>query len=160
MLLVRDERHPFNNLLDTLEVVVGGHVRHTILVHDLSATELQVGCVYFTTKHLVQRRSTCQDNWLAFDLDGTLSKTNKVSTDTNGSTSNQCDGEDILVGSRGRTSDQARATKTLNTKTILGADDSSDLMTLFAVFHDLLGLDFGLLDRLSLLWCEIKVFEA
>lgn len=57
-------------------------MRDTVLVHDLSATELQVGGVDFTTEKLVDGGSTSEDDGLTLDLDGTLTKTDKVSTNT------------------------------------------------------------------------------
>ena len=54
----------------------------TVPVHDLSATKLKVGSVNFTTKQLVDSLSTSEDNRLAFDLDGTLTETDKVGTNT------------------------------------------------------------------------------
>ena len=82
ILLVRDERHPVNNLGNTLKVVRGGHMRDTILVHDLSATQLQIGCVDFTTKELVDGCCSCENDWLTLDLDGPLPQADEVSTDT------------------------------------------------------------------------------
>jgi len=57
-------------------------VRHTIAVHDLRATELEVGSVDFATEQLVDGLRTGEDDWLAFNLDGTLTKANQVGTDT------------------------------------------------------------------------------
>ena len=81
-LLVRHVRYPLDDLGNTLEIVIGSHVRNTVPVHDLSATKLKVGSVHFTTKELVNSLSTSEDDGLAFNLDGTLSKTDKVSTNT------------------------------------------------------------------------------
>lgn len=57
-------------------------MRDTVLVHDLSTTKLQVGGVDLTTQELVDSRSTGENDGLTLNLDGTLTKTNKVSTDT------------------------------------------------------------------------------
>lgn len=97
-LLVRHERHPVDDLRDTLEVVVGGHVGDTVLVHDLGATELQVGGVDLTTQELVDGRGTGEDDGLALDLDGTLAEADEVGTDTDGTAGDEGDGENVLVG--------------------------------------------------------------
>lgn len=55
---------------------------HTVAVHDLRAAELQVGGVNLATEQVVEGRSTSEDDWLAFDLDSTLAKTDKVGTNT------------------------------------------------------------------------------
>ena len=57
-------------------------MRNTVLVHDLCATELQVGSVDFTTEQLVDGGSTSEDDRLTLDLDSTLTETDKVGTDT------------------------------------------------------------------------------
>jgi len=57
-------------------------VRHTVLVHDLCATELQVGSVDLATEQLVDGRSTSEDDRLTLDLDSTLTETDEVGTDT------------------------------------------------------------------------------
>ena len=57
-------------------------MRNTVPVHDLSATKLEVRSVDLATEQLVDSLSTSEDDGLAFNLDGTLSKTDKVSTDT------------------------------------------------------------------------------
>lgn len=56
-------------------------MRHTILVHDLGATELDVGCVDLATEQLVDGGSAGEDDGLAFDLYGTLAEADEVSTD-------------------------------------------------------------------------------
>ncbi|ROV86895.1 hypothetical protein VMCG_10866 [Cytospora schulzeri] len=76
--LVRNEGHPLDDLGDTSHVVLGGHVRHTVTVHDLSTTKLQVGSVDLTTQQVVQGRSTGKDDGLALNLDSTLTKTDKT----------------------------------------------------------------------------------
>jgi len=53
----------------------------------LSATELQVGSVNLPSKKLVDGRGAGKNDGLTLDLDGTLTKTNKVSTDTFGDVS-------------------------------------------------------------------------
>ena len=42
VLFVWYERHPLHDFLNTLEVVVGSHMRDTVLVHNLRATKLEV----------------------------------------------------------------------------------------------------------------------
>ena len=135
----------------------------TVLVHDLCSTELQVGSVDFTTEQLVDSRSTRQDNGLALDLDGSVSKTDEVSTDTDGTASDQGDGEDIFVSPRGSTSDETRALETFNTQTIVGTDDSGDLVAFFTVIVDELRDHFLLLLGVELLLdlrSQVEVLEA
>jgi hypothetical protein len=57
-------------------------VGHTISVHDLGATKLQVRGVDLAAEQLVDSLSTSEDDGLAFDLDGTLAETDKVGTNT------------------------------------------------------------------------------
>jgi hypothetical protein len=80
--LVWDVGHPLDYLGDTFEVIIGSHVRNAVLIHDLSATKLQVRCVDFTTEKLVDSRSTSQDDWLTLNLDSALAETDQVCTDT------------------------------------------------------------------------------
>jgi hypothetical protein len=57
-------------------------MRDTIAVHDLSATELQIGCIDLATEKLVDGRSASEDDRLALNLNGTLAKTDEIGTDT------------------------------------------------------------------------------
>jgi hypothetical protein len=57
-------------------------VRDTVAVHDLSTTKLEVRGVDLTSKQLVDGLCTSEDDWLTLDLDGTLAKADKVSTNT------------------------------------------------------------------------------
>lgn len=56
-------------------------MRNTIPVHDLRTTKLKIGCIDFTTKQLIDSLSAGENDRLALDLNGTLSKTDKVGTD-------------------------------------------------------------------------------
>lgn len=73
---------PSNDTENTFEIVGGGEMGNTVLVHDLSSSELQVGRVDFTTENLVERSGTSKDDGLSFDLNGTLTETNEVSSNT------------------------------------------------------------------------------
>ncbi|CAH0025223.1 unnamed protein product [Clonostachys rhizophaga] len=128
------------------EIIVGSHVRDTVTVHDLSATELQVGSVDFTSKQVVQGRGTCQDNGLTLDLDDTLAEANKG------------DGEDVVVRSAGGTGNQTRASQTLDTQTILLSDNSDNLESLLAPLGNLLGNN-GMLEPSLGLLIQIQVTE-
>lgn len=57
-------------------------MRYTVSVHDLSATELQVGGIHLAAEQVVEGRSTGEDDRLALNLDSTLTKTDKIGTDT------------------------------------------------------------------------------
>ena len=57
-------------------------MRDTVPVHDLGTTKLQVRSVDLATEQLVDSLGTGKDDGLALNLDGTLSETDKVSTDT------------------------------------------------------------------------------
>jgi hypothetical protein len=48
-----------------VEIIFGSDVRDTIVVHDLSPAELEIGRVNFTTKELVDGTSTSKDLMLA-----------------------------------------------------------------------------------------------
>lgn len=45
---------PLQKREDSLKVITNSSVGHTIVVHDLNATELVVGCVHFSAQHLWQ----------------------------------------------------------------------------------------------------------
>jgi hypothetical protein len=57
-------------------------VRNTVPIHDLGATKLQVRSVDLATEQLVDSLGTGKDDGLTLNLDGTLSKTDKISTNT------------------------------------------------------------------------------
>ncbi len=80
--LIRDERHPLDNLGHASHVILRRHVRDTIAIHDLGATELQVGSVDFPPKEVVQGRGASEDDRLTLDLNSTLAETNKVGANT------------------------------------------------------------------------------
>jgi hypothetical protein len=163
VLLVRDERHPFDNLWDTLKVITSSHVRNTVLVHNLGTTKLQIGGVHLATEKLVNSGSTSEDDGLTLNLDGTLTKTDEVGTDTDGTASNEGDGEDILVSSRCLTSDETGALQTLNTKTVLSTNDGGNDMSDLTVDGGLLGddvLELTILEASLLLGGQVEVLKA
>jgi len=57
-------------------------VGNTIPVHDLSTAKLEVGGIDFTTQQVVQSRRTGKNDGLAFNLDRTLAKADKIRTNT------------------------------------------------------------------------------
>ena len=138
-------------------------MRDTVLVHDLSTTELQVRRVNLATQQLVDGRGTSQNDRLAFDLDGSLAQTDKVGTNTNGAAGDQSDGEDVLVSARGGSGDETRALQTFNTQPILGTNDSGNLVALFALIVNELSNDLLLLAGIEFLLdlgSEVKVLES
>ena len=157
--LVRNERHPLDNLGDTSEVIVGSQVRDTIAIHDLSATKLQVGGVDLATQEVVERRSTSEDDGLALNLDSTLTKTDKVSANTNGTAGDERASEDVVVGSAGGTGNETRAAQALNTKTILSTNDGDNPVALLIALSDLLG-DDAVLEALLGRIIKVEVLEA
>jgi hypothetical protein len=163
VLLVRNERHPLDNLWDTLEVILSSHVRNTVLVHDLGTTKLQVGSVDLTTKKLVDSGSTSEDDGLTLNLDSTLTKTNEVGTDTDGTASNEGNGENILVSSWCLTSDETGSLQTLNTETVLSTDNGGDDVSDLTVHSGLLGddvLELTILEASLLLGGQVEVVKA
>ncbi|GKT88894.1 LOW QUALITY PROTEIN: hypothetical protein Ct61P_06744 [Colletotrichum tofieldiae] len=157
--LLGDERHPLDNLGDTVEVVVTSHMRDTVAVHDLGTTQLQVGGVDLTAENVVQSRGTGEDDGLALDLDSTLTKTDKVGTNTDGTASHQGDGENVVIGLAGGTSNETRAPQALNTKAVLGTDNCDNLVALLTI----LGNDFSddvLREALLGLIVEVEILEA
>ncbi|CEI38582.1 unnamed protein product [Fusarium venenatum] len=137
------KRHPLENLRDTSKVIVGSHV----------------GGVNLTTKQIVEGSSTSQDDGLTLNLDSTLAKTDKVGTNTNGSASYQSDGKDVVVSAASGTSDETRATQTLNTKTLLLTDNGNNLVSLLAILSNLLSNDILLEASLGLV-VKVEVLEA
>ena len=113
----------------------------TVLVHDLGTTKLQVGSVHFATQQLVDGRSTSEDDWLALDLDGTLSETDEVRTDTDGTAGDERDGEDVLVCARGLTGDETGTLQTLDTETVFSTNNGGDDVADLAVHFNLFGND-------------------
>jgi hypothetical protein len=57
-------------------------MRHTVAIHDLRTTKLQVGSVDFATEQLIDSLGTGKNNRLALDLDGTLTEADEVGADT------------------------------------------------------------------------------
>lgn len=57
-------------------------MRNAVPVHDLGTTELEVGCVHFATKKLVDSLSTGENDRLALNLDSTLAESDKIGTNT------------------------------------------------------------------------------
>lgn len=137
-------------------------MRHTVLVHDLGATELQVGRVDLATKQLVDGWRTRQDDRLAFDLDRTLAQAHQICADTDGAARHQRDGEDVLVSARGGTGNQAGTSQAFDAEAVLGSDDGRDLVPLLTILLDELGDDFlllALIQPLLDLGSEIQVLE-
>src|ERR1700753_3590663 len=98
-------------------------MRDAVLVHDLSASELQVGSVNFPTKDFVERRSACEDDGLAFHLHSTLSQADEVSADTDGARGNEGDCEDVIVSAGSLASNETGSLQALHAKTFLQSDD-------------------------------------
>ncbi len=116
-------------------------MRYTVLVHDLGTTKLQVRSVDLTTKKLVERLVTSQDQGRALDLDHTLTETSKVGTNTDTAASDDGGSEDLVLGTASLTGNKTTARETLNTKTTIGlADDIADDVVVGTV---------GSLDRLG-----------
>src|SRR6266404_1746725 len=127
-------------------------VGNTIFKHDLSTTELQVGCVDFATKNLIKGRGTCENDGLAFNLDCALAKTDEISAYANGAGSDESDGEDVVISARGLASDETRTFQRFNTETILKANNVGNLVATFATI-----LDFLRPDSTSELGIELQV---
>ncbi len=80
----------------------------TILEHNLGTTELQVGSINLATKDLIKGRGTSKDDRLAFNLDSTLAKADEIGADTDGTGSDKCYGENVIVCTRGFARDKTR----------------------------------------------------
>ena len=138
-------------------------MRDTVLVHDLGTTELQVRRVDLAAKHLVESRGTGEDDGLALDLHCALSEANKVGTDTDRTSSDESDGEDVVVRTRGLSSNQTRALQTLDTKAVLKTDDVGNLVAALAVLLDLDGANRSscrLLDLEEVLVSEVEILDT
>jgi hypothetical protein len=107
----------------------------------LSTTQLQVRRVNLSAQDLVQCGCTSQNDRLTFDLNSSLTQSQQVSSDTDGTSGNERDREDIIVRSRGGTSDETRTFQTLDTETIPKTNDVGDLMSPFSILFDLVSLD-------------------
>jgi hypothetical protein len=154
---------PANDAENTFQVVGGGKVRDSVLVHDLSSSELQVRGVDFATENLVERSSSGEDDGLTFDLNSTLTETDEVSSDTDRTGRDESDGEDVVVGTRSFSGNETRSLERFDSETVLKTDDVGDLVTNFTVLLNLLSDDglFSLVLELSkLLGSEVEVLEA
>jgi hypothetical protein len=78
---------------------------------------------------------------LTFDLNSSLTQSQQVGTDTDGSSRNQRDGEDVVVRPRCGSGDQTRSLQTLDTKAVLETNNVGNLMTPLSILFDLVGLD-------------------
>ena len=105
----------------------------------LSTTKLQVRSVYLSSQDLVQSGSSGQNDRLTLDLHSSVTQSEQVSTNTNRSSRDQRDGEDVVVSSRRGTSDETGSLETFNPETILETDDSGNLMSPLPVCLDLIG---------------------
>jgi len=76
----------------------------------LRTTKLDVTSVDLLTEDLIDGGSTSEDDRLTLDLDNTLTQSNEISTDTDGSSSDHRDGENIVVSPRSFTSNQTGST--------------------------------------------------
>src|SRR5690554_1738655 len=111
-------------------------MRDSVLVHDLSASQLQVRGVDIATKQLVQSWGTGQNDGLALVLDSTLAQSNQVGTDSNRATGHQSNGEDVIVCTRGRSCNQTTSTQVLHTETIHCSNNIRNLVASLAVFDN------------------------
>lgn len=57
-------------------------MRHTVSIHDLGATELQVRGVDLAAEQIVEGGSTREDDRLTLNLDSTLTEADKVGANT------------------------------------------------------------------------------
>jgi hypothetical protein len=138
-------------------------MRHTVLVHDLRASELEVGRVDLATENLVERSRSGEDDGLSLDLDRTLSETNEVRSDTDGAGGDEGDGEDVVVGARRLSRDESRSLERLDSEAVLETDDVGDLVADLASLHDLLRDHAALALALELaqpLRREVEVLES
>src|SRR5258708_19567464 len=92
---------------------------HTILEHNLGTTELQVGSINLATKDLIKGRGTSKDDRLAFNLDSTLAKADEIGADTDGTGSDKCYGENLILCPRGCPRHTTRPLHLFTTNTIL-----------------------------------------
>ncbi|KAH6606989.1 hypothetical protein Trco_006142 [Trichoderma cornu-damae] len=160
--LLGHKRHPLDNLGNTLKVIVGGHVRNTVAVHDLGTTKLEVGGVDFTTEKVVQSRSTSKDDGLTFNLDSTLAKTDKIGTNTCKKKKKKTiygNSEDVVVSLAGGSGNKTRSPQTLNAETILLSHNRNNLVSLLATLNHFFGDDLILEAILGLL-VQVQVTEA
>lgn len=100
---------PVQNVHDTVEIVLCSQMTRTIIVHYLSATQLQIGGVHLAPKYFVECVGAGQNNRMAFNLHGALSQTNQVCANANGTARDQRHGENVLVSARRLTSNHAAA---------------------------------------------------
>lgn len=91
-------------------------MRGTVSSHDLGASELEVAGVDLSTENLVEGLSSGENERIAFDLDGSLTESDEVGSDTDRSGSDERDGEDsLVVGSRGSSSDKTGTSEGFDT---------------------------------------------
>jgi hypothetical protein len=104
-------------------------MRGTVSSHNLGSSELKVGSVDLSTEDLVERLGSGEDERVTFDLDRSLTESDEIGSDTDGSGGDEGDGEDALVvGSRGRSGDETGSSKRLDTLGRKGDGGGDQLM--------------------------------
>lgn len=122
----------------TFEVVVHGNVRYTVLVHYLDPTELVIRCVNFSSEKFVQSSCAGQDYVRRFQLNGSLSKSDEVCTDTDSSASNQRNGDNIVIGPRGFSGYHSGEAQIFDSYTVVFAENIREQVPRFVfVFNQL-----------------------
>lgn len=115
-LSVGDVSKPLDDLECSVKVRLGDKVRSTVSSHDLGSSKLKVGSVDFSSENFVESLSSSKNHGVTLHLDRSLTQSNEVGSNTDGSSGNQRDGEDaLIVGSGGSSSDETRSSKGFNT---------------------------------------------
>mmetsp|Transcript_3551 Transcript_3551/g.6682 ORF Transcript_3551/g.6682 Transcript_3551/m.6682 type:complete len:305 (-) Transcript_3551:211-1125(-) len=121
-----DEAEPLDDGLHTLLVIINNFVCATIGVHNLRTTKLVLRCVHFATKKLVQSTITSEKHGSLFHLDNTLTKADKVGSNTNTATSDITQSEDLIIRSGCFSRNLSTSLKILHTNAFTSSNDILD----------------------------------
>ena len=154
--LLGNKTEPLHERFNTFLVVFDNLVRDSIGVHDLRSTELILRGIDRTSKQLVESRVSSQDNGTLLHLNDTLSKTDKVGSNTNTAASDVTQSKDFIVGGRGLSSNLSTSLQILNTDSVLGSNDIGESPS----FRNLIGDNGSLRKFLVISITEVEVFKS
>mmetsp|Transcript_31792 Transcript_31792/g.73025 ORF Transcript_31792/g.73025 Transcript_31792/m.73025 type:complete len:546 (-) Transcript_31792:2653-4290(-) len=128
----------------------------TIGEHDLGPSKLVLGGVDLLAKKLIEGGEAGEDEGSSLHLDDTLPKTDEVGSDADTASGGVTEGEDLIVGTGGLTSDLSGSLEILHANAVFGTDDIIHSPSLL----DLVGIDGALGEFLIVSISEVEVVQS
>mmetsp|Transcript_26783 Transcript_26783/g.48514 ORF Transcript_26783/g.48514 Transcript_26783/m.48514 type:complete len:457 (-) Transcript_26783:952-2322(-) len=151
-----NETEPFENLRNTLLIITNLEVRDSVGDHNLGTTKLILRGVNLPSEQLVQGGIASQNNRPLLHLDHTLSKTDKVGSDSNTTSGNVTESKNLVVSLGGLASNLTTSLKILHTNTVFS---SNDIVKSPAII-DLMSNDSSLRECLVVFVRKVQVVKA